>query len=210
MLNIDKVYVAHYLPLKDRKENIDSGFDFDFTYITNEPETKYWDIDAELWNIKTSEPKRHMSQAEISLAHKHIKIYEDIIHNQYERALIFEDDVILCDNFISRFNYNLSQTPNWDFIFIGNGCNLRINQSLIKPGIIAYKKNHPATKCTDSYCVTLESIESIYEDIRYFTLPIDFELNYQLQHHNLDVYWWDPPLVEQGSQIGTYKTAIQN
>jgi len=38
---------------------------------------------------------------------------------------------------------------------------------------------------------------------------IDFELNYQMCSHQMNVYWWEPPIVKQGSQCGLFKTEIQ-
>ncbi len=122
-------------------------------------------------------------------------------------CLIFEDDVILVDHFQTRFNSSLYETPiDWDLIFIGSGCNLRIPIDKLMVGQTAYKVDHPSSKCADSYCITLSAARRILSTIIPFTFPIDFELNYQMKLHNMNVYWWEPPLVSQGSETGMYQT----
>ena len=97
-------------------------------------------------------------------------------------------------------------------IFPGNGCNLRIQPSRIKENQVAYKKEHPATKCTDSYFIKLSAAKKLLTTIKPFNIAIDWELNYQLKLHNFNVYWFEPFLVQQGSTgagTGIWQTAIQ-
>lgn len=211
MLNIDKIYITHYLPLKQRKENILNNLKFEMKWEESEPEEIFWTEDEENWTKKCSEaPFRKLKKQEISLAYKHLQIYKDISKNRYEKSLIFEDDVLLLENFEKKFNLYLEKTPqDWDLIFIGNGCNLRINQSFLLKDKVAYKTCPPRTKCTDSYCIKLEAVNKILSTIVPISLPIDFELNYQMSIHNLNCYWWDPPLTTQGSQCGLYQSEIQ-
>ena len=54
-----------------------------------------------------------------------------------------------------------------------------------------------------------EAAKKILSTIIPFTFPIDFELNYQMELHDMNVYWWEPPLVAQGSQCGVFGSAIQ-
>lgn len=220
MLAVDKIYMAHYSVLKDRKKHILSEMEknkLSPTWIELEPteEEVFKMYKKDLWNQRINEmdfykiPERALKKSEISLEYKHIKIYEDIIKNNINTALILEDDVILEENFTSKFNFSLSSTPrDWDVIFIGSGCDLHIEQQ--NPHIVAYKKEHPASKCTDSYVIKKKAVEKIFKTIVPFCFPIDFELNYQMFSNNLNVYWWEPTLVKQGSQNGLYGSSIQN
>lgn len=219
MLTVDKVYLAHYSPLKDRKDNVQNEIQknsISVDWIEDEPEEEEvgFIYKKQLWNSRIKEmnfydiPERMLKKSEISLEYKHIKIYEDIIKNNINTALVLEDDIILEDNFVSKFNFSLSMTPkDWDVIFIGSGCNLHIENK--HPHIIAYKKDHPASKCTDSYVIKKKAVEKIFKTIIPFCFPIDFELNYQMYINNLNVYWWEPTLVKQGSQNGLYGSSIQ-
>jgi len=113
------------------------------------------------------------------------------------------------EDFINNFNFNLMSTPNdWDLIFIGSGCNLRVPKSRRITGKIAYKKEHPASKCVDSYLINYSASDKIYNTIIPFTLPIDFEINHHMRVHDMTVYWWEPPVITQGSQCGLYESEI--
>ena len=118
--------------------------------------------------------------------------------------------LLLQNDFIEKLNSLLDETSaEWDLIFIGSGCELRISKDKIEKNKMVYKKEHPATKCTDSYLIKYSAVKKILDTIVPFTLPMDFELNYQLYLNNLNVYWRDPPIVKQGSQTGLYKSAIK-
>jgi GR25 family glycosyltransferase involved in LPS biosynthesis len=224
VLAVNAVYVAHYNKLVERKKHllgqllVNNIECFWFEQEPNKQEIrKKYDGRVESWNKKilqvpypSSVPYKQLNRAEISLAHKHIKIYEDIIKNNFEFSLILEDDVVFCDDFTHKFNFNMYETPrDWDFIFIGSGCNLRIDKTKTKEGKNAYLKQHPASKCTDSYVVKKDAVKKIMNTMEKYSFPIDFELNYQMCINKMNVYWWDPPLVTQGSQNGLYSSEIQ-
>jgi GR25 family glycosyltransferase involved in LPS biosynthesis len=211
MLDVNKVYMTHYSPLKDRKSQMIKTLPFDMEWFEQEPQDEYWTKDEQSWASKApTVPFKNISRSEVSLAHKHIEAYKDIVKNKYQKSLILEDDVMIVENFPTHFNNHLTKTPSdWDFIFIGSGCGLRIPQHLQQPEQIAYRVAHPASKCTDSYCITYEAAQKILSTIIPFTFPIDFELNYQMELHDMNVYWWEPPLVAQGSQCGVFGSAIQ-
>jgi GR25 family glycosyltransferase involved in LPS biosynthesis len=222
MLTVDKIYVAHYAPLTERKENLLKQLDtykLKATWIEDEPsEAQFRNLtSSNLWDFKFNSmgnlnyhPSRILKRSEFSLCFKHLKIYEDIIANNIKTSLVLEDDVVLNENFINNFNLNISMTPrDWDFIFIGSGCDLHIDKELQKPGQVAYRKEHPASKCTDSYIMKLSSATKIMSTLSSFTFPIDFELNYQMFKHDMNVYWWEPSVIRQGSQCGLYRSEIQ-
>lgn len=223
MLMVNKIYVTHYTPLMDRKIKLAkdlADLDMQVQWFEQEPseadiQELHSNTDA-LWKKKTQDldyggpiPWKYLTKSEISLAYKHIKVYEDMIENGVNTALVLEDDVVFEDDFINKFNFNLMATPHdWDMIFIGSGCDLRIAPHRRENGKVAYLKPHPASKCTDSYLIKQSAADKLYKTIFPFTMPIDFELNYQMSLHNMHVYWWEPPLIRQGSQCGLYDSEI--
>jgi len=224
VLSVNSVYIAHYSPLIERREFLKKQFSINninsYEWFEQEPNfeelDKWCDTMGISWDRKMRMPplsyipRRELKASEISLAYKHIKIYEDILKNGVDVSLVLEDDVVLADDFVNKFNQMLHDTPSdWDMIFIGSGCNLSIPESEMVMGQTAYRKSHPATKCTDSYLITLSATNKIMKTIFPLTFPIDFELNYQLLMHDLRVYWWEPPLVKQGSQCGIFRSRIQ-
>jgi hypothetical protein len=221
MLSVSSIYVAHYSPLAKRREHLErqlGNMKIGANWVENEPThdeigllynncLTEWDKKCSL-NYGAPIPYRHLNKADISLLFKHIKIWEDIVDKNSHVSLVLEDDVVFEENFVNEFNINLQKTPKeWDFIFIGSGCNLRIPPHMIRANTTAYRKDHPASKCSDSYLVTQDAAKRILDTIIPFTLPIDFELNYNMFLHNMNVYWWDPPITKQGSECGIFSTS---
>lgn len=228
MINVDKILVTHYAKLSDRKPRLEEdfkamGLSQQVDWITTEPSdlgdlSRYYEFSEETWARKVGSLKypsgcskpRDITPQELSLVVKHYRAYELIVENNYESALVLEDDVVFCKDFVNHFNYFLELSPDdWDMIFIGSGAGLRIHPSLLKEGQCAYLKPHPATKCTDSYLITQKAAKILKDTMLPMTLGADFELNYQLYKNDFKVYWWEPPVITQGSQIGMYKSAIQ-
>ena len=100
MLDVDKVYMTHYSPLKDRKSQMIKTLPFDMEWFEQEPEEEYWTKDEQSWATKApTVPFKNISRSEVSLAHKHIEAYKDIVKNKYQKSLILEDDVMIVENF---------------------------------------------------------------------------------------------------------------
>ena len=219
-----KTYIAHYAPLKGRKKNLDELLSTvaykDFCFVIDEPPdnfiNQHYSPSPHLWKDRTLSldygsviDYRALSKAEISLLYKHYLMFEKIASGNDSYALILEDDVIFGENFKEELKNSIEQTPpDWDFIFIGSGCSLRIPPRQLKPNKISYLKNHPAGKCTDSFLVKQVAAVRVLSTLLPFVLPIDFELNYHMMKHNMKTYWIEPPFVCQGSQNGQYTSEI--
>lgn len=218
-----KTYVAHYNKLADRKANIEKFFKLasypDYQFVTNEPTqefiNKFYVASEELWYERVSQLNyggpisfKKLSKAEISLLYKHYVILNEIADNHNE-ALILEDDVIFSTSFAQELKDVLNDVPDdWDFIFLGSGCNLRIPKENLVKDKLCYLKSHPASKCTDSFFITKAAAQKVLSSLMPFVLPIDFELNYHMFLHDMKVYWVDPPIIKQGSQTGLYQSLI--
>lgn len=224
MINVNKIIALHYKPLKNRKILLSAflkQYDLQCSWIDREPSKenikKLYKYSEKEWENKTKIkrepydiPPRKLKDSEISLLFKHYLALKKIVREKLEVTLLLEDDVLLTDNFVEIFNENLKQTPSdWDYIFPGSGCQLRVSRSRIEKGKIAYLQSHPATKCTDSMIIKLDAARKMLKTYDSWNLPADWEYNYQLHNHNMNVYWWEPPVFVQGSQNGIYKSAIQ-
>ena len=224
MINVDKIIVLHYKPLENRKTLLKAFLKQNYlkaSWIEREPSKqdikKFYNHSEEEWKTKTQIkrepydiPPRKLRDSEISLLFKHYLALKRIVREKIDTTLLLEDDVLLADNFTETFNNNLQSTPeDWDYIFPGSGCQLRVSRSRIEKGKIAYLQNHPATKCTDSIIIKLSAAKKILKTFQTWQLPADCEYNYLLHYHDLNVYWWEPPVFMQGSQTGIYKSAIQ-
>lgn len=225
-----KTVILHYKPLTERKANIirqmerhgfsDYSFyeEFDGNELTDEiidthciRKHKDWDTVAKkisLWNIGI-ETQRELNAAEMSLTIKHGKVFQWLSEQQGDMFIVFEDDVVLCDDFDKHFNDYLSRTPtDWDVIHFGSGAGLKAPGAT--PDKIAYRINHPASRCTDSMLFKKSALINLAKTWFPFHLICDYELGYQHYLHDQKVYWWEPGLVIQGSEHGVFKSVLRS
>jgi glycosyl transferase family 25 len=208
-----KIFVLHCPSLVERKNHILEQFakqgiiEFEFIECYNKDEIS----DKE--NLFISGYKKE----KMSLFLKHIHVYNEIIQ-KYDYALIFEDDVIIRDNFMEKLYLYISQLPNdFDMLFVGDVLNLHIPNNLIKPDQYVYQKTiHPThwggdgiSKCTDSYIVSKKcAIELIDYYKHIIEVPIDLWLNIVGRNKKFNVYWGEPTLCKQGTHTGLFKTSL--
>jgi GR25 family glycosyltransferase involved in LPS biosynthesis len=210
-----RIFVIHYKKLINRKHLILEQF-----RKYNISNYEFIEIDRdELYQHNISMFQENYSNVQISISLSHFQAYKQI-SDKYDYGLIFEDDVILADNFINIFNKYLTQLPiDFDMLFIGNGCNLHIEPHIIQPNKFIYEKclyptywgGNGATRCTDSYLVSKKCATKLCEYIRTLSykinMPIDWWLNTAARDNNLKIYWAEPTIVSQGSQNGLFQTS---
>lgn len=231
-MSIDiKTIILHCKKLIERKHNMINqmnkfGFsnysfyeDYDANELTEDfIQTHYisgienpirWSEKVSLWGPAALgyHPKK-CNPAEISLTIKFGKTFQALSEHNDDIFIVFEDDVILCDNFDQKFKSYIEQTPpDWDAIYFGSGANLKPQE--IKVNQVAYHKTHPASRCADSIIFKKKTIEDLAKTWFPFNLISDWELGYQHYLHNHKIYWWEPSLVIQGSECGKFKSALR-
>lgn len=212
-----KIFVMHYSKLSDRKAHIVAEFekhgitDYEFVEVYDKEVLE----EAHLAPFKPSYIKSALSS--ISLQLKHFHIYRQIAAGSDDSALIFEDDVILAEGFLDKFASYMAQVPeDYDMVFIGDGCGLHIQSSLIQPNINIYHKcvegsswgGNGVTRCSDSYVLRRKCAQRMCEYIDGLTtkisLPIDWWINEAARDNAFKAYWAEPTIVTQGSQNGTF------
>lgn len=62
---------------------------------------------------------KHISQSELGCCLSHMWCLLDILKNNYDNAIIFEDDIILSKNFVSDFLSVYDANPKLDFLMLG-------------------------------------------------------------------------------------------
>ena len=205
-----KTYVLHYSPLIERKQHIEKyvkEYNLDSVFIDR--------YDKESLTIdEIKQFSNALGLSTISLAKKHIEAWR-LSTDRYQ--LILEDDAILDDDFINKLNSYISQLPKtYDMLFIGNGCNLHIPKYMLIDGRNVYiKSNYPtmwggdgATRCADSYLITDSCAKRLTDYVNgcgIIDLPVDWFMNRICRELDLEVYWAEPTIVQQGSEIGLFK-----
>ena len=211
-----KIYVLHYSKLTERKEYIQRHF-------RERGLTSYEFIESYNQEDLTEQQRNRFSltPSKASLFFKHLRAIQNIADND-DYALIFEDDVVLIETFQETLQEYWKQVPaDWDMIFIGDGANLHIEESQLRPGQIFYEpRMHTtffgiagASRCSDSYFVSNKCARRITEYVKTHlgktSLPYDWWLNRVAHDLNLKVYWTEPTIVTQGSAAGLFKQSIE-
>jgi GR25 family glycosyltransferase involved in LPS biosynthesis len=124
-----KIFVLHYSKLVERKQHILEQFRIhnitDYEFIEKYDKEELQDCNILFDNT--------LKPSENSLTMKHFYAYKLIAEN-HENALIFEDDVILSNDFIKKLDEYMNQTPtDFDMVFIGDGCNFHIEPHKLIP-----------------------------------------------------------------------------
>ena len=153
-LNQIKIFVIHYKKLTDRKKSILTQFK---KYnLTN---YEFIEIDRdELDNYDTSLFHKKFENSLTAISLSHFYAYKKIVE-YYDSALIFEDDVILSDNFMIELTKYTNELPNdFDILCIGDGCNVHVNNAEIQSNKNIYKRQikqgNYLMRCADSYIVS--------------------------------------------------------
>jgi GR25 family glycosyltransferase involved in LPS biosynthesis len=201
---IPKIYIVHYKKLVDRKHalikmfqdlNI-TNYEFIENYDRNDP-TLNIDTFFNTNFYKNNDANPHNIVKCINMSH--YSIYNKIITNNDSYVLILEDDAILDSKFNLLMNNYIPKLPvDFDMAFLNSGCNLHINNNLLKKDKIWYKTNTTRTCC--AYLISKKCCEKIIPNMLPFSTSIDHELNIIINRHNLNVYWCEPTIVKDGSE----------
>jgi GR25 family glycosyltransferase involved in LPS biosynthesis len=219
-----KIFVLHYSKLTQRKRYILEQFArhgiTDYEFIER------FDKDAITDNECSEFSENYVAnrRTELSLHLKHIYVYRLMMLHDYEDVLVFEDDVILSDGFMKKLAEYMTQLPaNYDMLFIGDGCNLHIPKYMQVPNQYIYEKclhetvwgGNGAARCTDSYVIHKRCAKKICDYIANLNTKIDspnggvdWWLNDVARDLSLKVYWAEPTIITQGSQIGLFSRSI--
>lgn len=209
-MNLKKIYVCHWKKLKDRKKEVIEILDEEniLEYEFNEKYDKDdWNID-ELkklypYAFEKTPSGRYLNDSEISLLLKHYDIIRELSNTDIEYALVLEDDVILCDNFLDYLKRCFDELPkDWDLVWVGSCCNLhepKIDDRLVY-------KTERGSRCTHAYLISKTCANKILDNIDQITEAADYAFNFFIKKLNLNNYWVEPPLAIQNPN---YKTTIQ-
>lgn len=132
-----KTFVIHYSKLAERKNHIINHFEkqgiVDYEFVEKYDQEELENTDKSLFD-----PSYKLSL--MSLMNKSFFVYKEIAE-KYDSGLIFEDDVLLNDNFSKTLkNYLLQLPEDYDMLFIGEGCNLNIPKRKLLPNKHIYQK----------------------------------------------------------------------
>lgn len=154
-----------------------------------------------------------LSGAVLSLALKHHGIWQEFLESGKPYCLVFEDDVFLARDFNAKLGKCIAELGDPDrmaVVYLGNGSNYYVGWKNLKRGQHLYPAIH--ARCTDSYLITRPvakarcdwfAANKITTSIDHLIEKVDPEIGVQM-------LWFERPIVEQGSENGTFRSAIVN
>ena len=124
----DHIYVINLERAEDRREHIETIFkdvDFEFFVASDKNNINYQKaLEDGLFDEHNEQAMSRfptkLTLAHIACAHSHRLVYEDIITNGYQRALIFEDDITQLPE-PKNLKKAMQELPNnWDVFLLGH------------------------------------------------------------------------------------------
>lgn len=148
----------------------------------------------------------------VSCGYKHYLAWKDFLNSAYDYCLIFEDDVFLADDFVDQFKLSLQELSRFDnkiSIQYSNAANQYTPKSRLIKGQCLYPNK--GCRATDSYLMTKETarLRCEYVETNQFSLPADGQTNVMDNELGIQFLWFEPTIVEQGTQSGRFKSMIQ-
>lgn len=157
-----------------------------------------------LYPWRTGYPIR---SGEASIAINFIKIFQDAYEKNYDKILILESDVILHPSFIFAINEIVKTVGEVDFNSISIGCGMGMRVQSQNPQAILAQVDQ--FRCADSLIFNRTSINHFYNNLKQIRLPIDEEFTNAAKSGQIKVFWLEPPIAVQGSQVVGNESSVQ-
>jgi len=204
-------YVIHAKSLPERTEHIQRELDragiafewvldFDADEITSDVDRAYF---AEGCNLTLRQK---------SCAMKHIVAMQRIRERGQDLALVFEDDAQLVPDFVARLQRVLEEARRWPrphILHLGAATNFYTPASQMRPGQLIYAGDR--VRNMEAYVLgAMEAEARLNWVARHpMTKPIDIAFNTGDPAMGIPFLWPEPPLAEQGSLNGTFKSSLE-
>lgn len=217
-INVDKVYVVHVSTDTAREQHMKKElgkFNIPFEFMLKGDIN---DLTRDLVDdYFTGEQMTGDFCAEQSCALKHIYIYEKMLQDGVNDALIFEDDVFLKSEFVEVFNKcldefrSLPQEKQYKGLINFEESTLRyVPKDRLEEGKVLYEMDR--SRCAGAYYLNANLAMEIAADVqkRKCDKPLDWYHNTLIERIDLQHYWCHPAIVEQGSHNGRMQSTIDN
>ena len=207
-----KYYVIHNLETK-RYDNIInlfklSGIDINDVEFINHPNKNELNLEIKKNAVQK---KSKIKDGWISCSYKHYLALKSIVENDYEYAVIMEDNIGgFYENVPQRLYKYLNELPkDWGVLYdsVWSDYSL-LNEEVVteeklvysKSNKMTYDKNgkiisHGGTRAAQFYFVNRESARILYENFLPFNHSADMWMNEVLRENNIKSFWSEPSLV---------------
>lgn len=153
-----------------------------------------------------------LSPGQQSCALKHLQALRLVAERDWQCVLILEDDAILVPEFVQGLQEALHESSRFDppyVLFIGSGGNQYTSRRRRVPGQGLYRADKG--RLTEAYVLGNQAARLRVEWIERhgISLPIDNLFDRIDRETNIALYWLEPPLVEQGSKNGRFRSVLE-
>jgi glycosyl transferase, family 25 len=150
-----------------------------------------------------------LSPAAKSITLKHICAWKKALHKKHQQILVFKDDVVLDDNFLTKLQVVLEDANNISpgyLIFLG-GADTKVPKDFFKNQADFYELSMPTA---EAYITDLTAINLRLEwlERHKISLPADHATVKIDRDCNITQYWPKKSLVTQGSVFGLFPTTL--
>lgn len=225
----------HYLENKFKSLKFDESY---YTFTMDDPNlnfsaNSYWEslnqeIIEEYYTLDTEERKKELtavdqvtympakvSLPDIAVSINHLLVWKDVLLKKYDNVMILEDDIIFFEDSVSKLLKIIDVLPDdYDLISLEDGAMMHASMfgHKIVPNQLLYKIESGRMRCTGSYFITNKACKVIcdLQAKKKWTLEIDFIIDLYGRSKLLTIYWAEPCVFSQGSQIGRYPTGVQD
>lgn len=213
MLAVDAVYVVHVRTgAEERAVSIERQaalHGFTFSYM----------LDGDIADLTPAllgrwfKGRRARPGGLTSCTVKHFLIYERMLQERRRDALVLEDDMILADDFVPAVNQSLSELrkrtdarPELSFISFENSGLKPVSNA--RPDVTLYRADHG--RCTGAYWLSAQVAERFLTraEREKTELPIGHYQNRFFHSGEVDVWWRQPAIAEQGSHSGVFDSTL--
>jgi len=216
MKDIPKAFVIAPSQMPDRRQAVRSHLD-----ALGCPYTLFsglWGMDVALASLRArnDHPYFLLNANRIALALNHWFLWQYIVLSGIPEAIVFEDDVLLPDNFKEVFAESMANTPaGWDMIYLSILFPERIDDGRIgAERVCGNIWRHTGARTWDggcdgthAYMVSQAGAQKMTSAPFTLDEPIDRWISFNLLPH-LTTYIWHPSPIRQRSQSGEWSSTI--
>lgn len=197
MLQQDKIpiYIVHHRPNADRLKFIEEQF--------NQQNLYYEIVDWFHPDTITKPECETITAQEYSLYLKFEEALKRFIKANNDYCIIFEDDIVLCENFSNYFNTFFQEFINLDGDLLIIGTAFNEQPTNITDNIHVYYEPRFRTRCAHAILYSKKAAEYVLEELHLDTYRgYDHKLNDIISKKQLKTCWLEPGL-HQSSLGGT-------
>jgi len=153
-------------------------------------------------------PPTYITSGHVGCILSHYMLWKTLSYFPDDEFLIFEDDVILSENFVNKFQEYKTQLPDdWQYTFVGHCC-MPPNEYQTKITDNVITTSH-SPMCTHAYMIKKSSIPTLLDTNHIAWAHIDIQIQ-KISLKKIQHYVFVPPLAEQQSTVATEIIIKQN